>query len=201
MARTGGRPLRVLAVTGGHRGDLDAFLGMLAGICDRRGWVWAHSVQPGAQRWLDPAYAGTWDAVLCHDIPGLHLRRGEPPAPRGPEPATAQAVTDLLQRGQGMVLTHHSLSGWPGWEGWAEAIGGRFHYVPGRLRGQDWPSSGTRIADYTARVVAPEHPVCDGVTDFGLTDELYCCPVFADEVVPLLRTDADLDRRLFVSTY
>ena len=45
------------------------------------------------------------------------------------------------------------------------------------------------------------HPVCEGVDDFELTDELYCCPVFADEVVPLLRTDADLRRRLFVSTY
>ena len=44
--------MRVLAVTGGHRVDLDAFTGMLAGICAERGWVFAHAVQPAAQDWL-----------------------------------------------------------------------------------------------------------------------------------------------------
>jgi hypothetical protein len=34
------------------------------------------------------------------------------------------------------------------------------------------------------------HPVCAGVDDFKLDDELYCCPVFADDVIPLLRADA-----------
>jgi type 1 glutamine amidotransferase len=110
-------------------------------------------------------------------------------------------MVELLRRGQGIVATHHSLAGWPGWEGWAEALGGRFHYAPGRLRGHDWPSSGTRITRYTARVVAPEHPVCADVTDFPLTDELYCCPVFDDDVTPLLRTDASMEGRLFTSTY
>jgi len=192
---------RVLAVTGGHRVDLEAFLGMLDAICTARGWSWDHEGQPAAQRWLRPEHAGTWRAVLCHDLPGLHLRRGEPPSPQGPGADTAEALVSLLERGQGLVLTHHALAGWPGWPGWAEALGGRFHYAPGRLRGRDWPSSGTRITDYVARVVMPEHPVCLEVPDFRLTDELYCCPVFEAEVVPLLRTDADLDRRRFLSTY
>ncbi len=39
------------------------------------------------------------------------------------------------------------------------------------------------------------------MSDFVLTDELYCCPIFEEEVTPLLRTDADLDGRLFTSTY
>ena len=108
---------------------------------------------------------------------------------------------ELLRHGQGLVITHHSLAGWPAWEGWADALGGRFHYAPGHLRGRAWPSSGTRIVDYTARVADAGHPVCDGLTDFALIDELYCCPVFEEEVVPLLRTDASMDGRLFTSTY
>jgi type 1 glutamine amidotransferase len=112
-----------------------------------------------------------------------------------------KALVDLLGRGQGFVVTHHALAGWPAWEGWAEALGGRFHYAPGRLRGRDWPSSGTRLASYTARVVAPDHPVCAGVADFPISDELYCCPVFEDEIVPLLRADAPMDGELFTSTY
>jgi hypothetical protein len=200
-SRSGQDPLRLLVLTGGHRVDLDALLGMVQALSQDRGWLWAHAVQPAAQRWLDPRREGAWDAVLCHDLPGLHLRRGEPPRPVGPEPEVARALTGLLERGVGIVATHHSLAGWPAWDGWADTLGGRFHYAPGTLHGRPWPSSGTRITSYTARVVAPEHPVCEGIGQVTLTDELYCCPVLEDRVVPLLRHDADTAAGSFVSTY
>ena len=69
-------------------------------------------------------------------------------------------------------------------------LGGRYHYAPASLRGRNWPDSGFRYARYTARVCATDHPVCAGVGDFELSDELYCCPVFESDVVPLLRADA-----------
>jgi type 1 glutamine amidotransferase len=198
---SGEAALDVLVLTGGHRVDLDALFEMMSAICARRGWRWAHAHQPAAQDWLVPATVGRWDAVLAHDLPGLRLRRGVAPAPEGPQAEVRHALVELLRVGQGIVATHHALAGWPGWEGWAEALGGRFHYAPGRLRGRDWPSSGTRLATHTARVVDPDHPVCAGVEDFTLADELYCCPVFEDEVVPLLRTDAAMAGELFTRTY
>lgn len=194
-------PVRVLAVTGGHRVDLAAFLGMTAALAAERGWVWAHSVQPAAQEWLHPRHAAAWDVLLLHDLPGLHLRRGEAPAPRDPAPEVARGIAELLERGIGVVAVHHALAGWPAWDGWADTLGGRFLYAPGPLHGRPWPSSGTRITGYTARVVAPGHAVCAGLGDLSLTDELYCCPVFEDRVVPLLRHDADVDPARFVRTY
>ncbi len=188
-------------MTGGHSFDLDAFRSMLTEICDPRGWVWAHAVQPSAQQWFDADHADQWDAIVCHDVPGLSLKRGEPPQPVGPTDEQKQAITSLLDAGQGMVITHHALAGWPAWDGWATAIGGRFNYAPGPLHGHDWPSSGTRIETYTATVVNPTHPVCEDVDDFTFTDELYCCPMLEDRVVPLLRSDADFDPGLFISTY
>jgi uncharacterized protein len=182
--------VRILALTGGHRVDLTALTGMLAAICAERGWVFAHAEQPAAQDWLRPAHRGAFDAVLCHDLPGLALRRGMPPTPVGPAPAVAQGLADLLSAGQGFVFLHHALAGWPGWPGWADVLGGRYHYAPAALRDVPWPDSGFRYAEYTARVVDETHPVCAGVGDFALSDELYCCPVFADEVVPLMRADA-----------
>jgi type 1 glutamine amidotransferase len=197
------RRCRVLAVTGGHRFDLDAFRAMLDAVCvtadDGRHWTWAHAVQPLAQRWLDGD--APFDAVLCHDIPGLHLKRGEPPRRIDPEPWVPVALAEMFERGTGVVVLHHALAGWPSWDGWADAVGGRFLYAPGPLHGAPWPSSGTRIDTYTARVLAADHPVCAGVDDFVLTDELYCCPVFEDRVVPLLGTDADTAPGRFVSTY
>jgi type 1 glutamine amidotransferase len=193
--------LRVLAVTGGHRVELDAFLAMLESVCAGRGWVWSHAVQPGAQRWLRPEHAGRWDAVLLHDIPGLWLRRGHEPRVEGPDPEVAAALLALLDAGQGLVVLHHALSAWPGWEGWAEAVGGRFLYRPGPLRGQVWPASGYRMADYAVEVLAPEHPVCRGIEPFGLSDELYHAPVFLDRVTPLLRARADFAGAGFLSAH
>lgn len=107
--------VRVLVLTGGHRVDLDALLGMVGALAAERGWRWAHAVQPTAVGWL---HAGTpWDVLLCHDLPGLHLRRGEPPVPTGPSPEVVEAVTGLLAQGVGLVATHHALAGWPAWDG------------------------------------------------------------------------------------
>ncbi len=186
--------MRILAVTGGHRVDLSAFTALLAAVCAERGWAFALAEQPAAQVWLGGEHRGAFDAVLCHDLPGLALHRGEPPAPAAPDATVARGLIDLLgagdDRGQGIVFLHHALAGWPGWPGWADVLGGRYHYAPGVLHEQKWPDSGFRYADYTARVLDPTHPVCAGVGDFPVSDELYCCPVFEDAIVPLLWADA-----------
>jgi type 1 glutamine amidotransferase len=182
--------LRVLAVTGGHRVDLAAFGELLDAVATERGWMVTHAEQPDAQKWFGPEHRGAFDALLCHDLPGLALQRGAPPRPVGPDAEVAGRLTALLEAGQGIVFLHHALAGWPGWPGWADVLGGRYHYAPAELRGRNWPDSGFRYAEYTARVIVPDHPVCAGITDFALRDELYCCPVFESEVVALLRADA-----------
>ena len=87
-----GRAVRILAITGGHRVDMDAFTGMLGDICAERGWVFAHAAQRAAQEWLAPEHRGVFDAVLCHDLPGLDLRRGHPPQPIPPAPEVARTA-------------------------------------------------------------------------------------------------------------
>lgn len=197
-----GQPgLRVLAVTGGHRVDVEAFHAMLEAVCEPEGWTWAHAVQPGAQRWLQPAFAGRWDAILLHDLPGVRLRRGQEPHIEGPTDEVAEAVLSLLDGGQGVVVLHHALSAWPGWEGWAEAIGGRFLYLPGQLRGEQWPDSGYRMARHRIEVVEGDHPVCAGIESFEVDDELYYAPVLMDRVRPLLRTQADLEGAGFLCAH
>src|SRR3954469_21018454 len=111
---------RLLAVTGGHSGDLDAFAAMGEDGWDRLGWIWALATQPRAQQWLRPESAGTWDAILLHDLPGLSLAGGVEPMPHEPTPAVRDGILGLLAAGQGIVATHHALAGWPTWDTWAE---------------------------------------------------------------------------------
>ena len=192
---------RILVVTGGHRVAIDDFLGAIAEICRDRGWVWAHATQPTAQAWLDSAFAGCWDAILLHDIPGLALARGTEPIALPPGPGVAEALVGLLDSGQGVVVLHHAIAAWPAWEGWAEAIGGRFNYRPARMRGEDLPSSGYRMGTFTVEVADSSHPICTGIKDFAIDDELYFAPVLTDRVTPILTHDADMSAELFQDTF
>jgi type 1 glutamine amidotransferase len=192
---------RLLAITGGHRVDLDAFTAMLGAVGDELGWEWAHGTQPAAQRWLRGEHAGTWDAILLHDLPGLTLARGTEPTPRDPSDDVRAGVGELLAGGQGIVATHHALAGWPTWDEWASVLGGRFLYAPGRVHGTDMPASGYRMDTYRVDVVDRDHPVCAGVDPFEVTDELYLCPVFENEVAPLLATDAATTPQSMIDTY
>ncbi len=192
---------RILVVTGGHRVAMDEFLGSVAAVCTERGWVWAHVTRPSAQDWLTDELAGQWDAILLHDIAGLKLKRGTEPIIDGPTAEEAQQWLNLLDAGQGVVVLHHAISSWPGWEGWAEAIGTRFLYRPGTLRGVELPSSGYRVGPYRIKVTDPAHPIAAGVQDFDVEDELYFAPVFEDRITPFLEHDADTDGALYQDTW
>jgi type 1 glutamine amidotransferase len=100
---------------------------------------------------------------------------------------------ELTAAGTGLVFLHHAVASWPAWDGFAELVGARFHYRPGRLGGIEYPDSGYRFdVTHTVEVLDPDHPVCAGVgPTFTLTDELYCFPVLTDRVHPLMRTTFD----------
>jgi type 1 glutamine amidotransferase len=195
------RPLRVLAITGGHRYDEAAFDAMMNDLCEVHDWVWALARQPDAQKWLRADHAGVWDVILLHDIAGLRLKRGTEPVPVGPEPDQARQLVQLLEAGQPLVVLHHAVSSWPAWDGWAEIVGARFHYRPGVLRGVRRRGSGYRHAAVPIQVVDAEHPIAAGLQDFELDDELYHFDVLSDVVHPVLRSTADFDGRLFTYTY
>jgi len=191
----------VLVVTGGHSVDLAAFGEMLDAAC--ADWAaWEHAVHPDARRLLVADNVGRWDAILLHDIAGLELRRGSEPVVQSVADDVRDGLVGMLTTGQGIVVTHHSLASWPAWDGWAHAVGGRFLYAPGRLNGVAYPASGYRIGSHTLDVVDPAHPVCNGLPGtFELDDEIYWCPVFDDEITPLLASRAELRRELFTDAY
>lgn len=183
--------LRLQVVTGGHPFEAREFFEVFDRLAESEDLVWTPTTTPTIPD-RDPP-----DVVLFYDMPGLRFTGGGDPPVTFPEPSPDQRrVFDELQRlGIGMVFMHHAVASWPAWDGFAELVGARFHYQPATLRGVDYPDSGYVFdVTHTVEVIDTTHPICEGLDgSFELTDELYCFPVFADDVVPVMRTRFPVD--------
>jgi hypothetical protein len=188
---------RLLTVARGHPYERDAFHALVA---DLEEYDVCHMEQPAAQRYLGPRAARDYDAILCYDMPGVDFTCGDAPGLVAPANDFKESYLAMLEAGVGMVYLHHAIAAWPSWPEYADIVGGRFHYRPARLRGKQWPDSGYRhgVTHRVSRV--GEHPVTEGIPEsFETTDELYLCPVFEEEVTPLLRSDYTFEDGNFYS--
>ena len=190
-------PRKLLAVARGHPYARDAFCGLLAGLEEFDACL---VEQPAAQALLQPSAAGEFDAIVCYDMPGVDFTADDAPAPLAPPEDVRRDYLAMLEAGVGMVFMHHALAAWPGWPEYAEIVGGRFHYRPAELRGETWPDLGCRHAVTHRLSAAGSHPVTQGLpAQFEMTDELYLCAVFEEDVTPLLRSDYGFTQDNFYS--
>ena len=181
-----GEPVRVLVSVKGHPFDRSAF----GAVFDEMEGVQASIVdQPAAGRLMNPDAMAGFDALVLYDMPGLDFRAPEPPRFVEPEPQVRAGFRALLEAGIPVIALHHAIAGWPAWPEYADWLGGRFLYKPGKLRGQPRLDSGYRHnVAYDVEAVDLAHPILQGSPErFPLTDELYLYEVFEAEVEPLLR--------------
>lgn len=190
--------IRCLVAVRGHPFDRTAFDALFQAM---PGITATMVDQPAAARLMNPEAMADFDVLVLYDMPGLDFEAAEgAPAYRDPPDYLRAGLRALLEQGKGVVALHHALAGWPTWDEYHDWLGGRFLYRPGPVRGQAWPDSGYRHdVAYQAQVV-PGHPVTAGLPEtFAMQDELYLCPVFTDEVTPLLRSSASFTRENFWS--
>ena len=186
----------LLVLSGGHPYEAEPFAALLASLA---GWTVTHLIHPEAERLVGEGRAADADAVLFYDMPGYTFADGQVTA-RPPSEAFRRAIMARFAAGKGAVAMHHALAGWALWPEWSELLGGRFLYQPGEVRGVPQLDSGYRQeVAYIAQVVA-EHPVTAGLpATFAVIDELYLAPVFAEDIVPLIRARHDFVRDNFYS--
>ncbi|MEM7218729.1 MAG: ThuA domain-containing protein [Pseudomonadota bacterium] len=180
--------METLLLTRGHPFEREPFFAMLDGVFEGLG-EYAHVEHPAAPYALAPEPLAAFSRVLCYDMPGIRFQSGGPEYALPPSelPGWFDAATE---RGVGFVFLHHALAGWPAWPDYAELLGGRFCYTPQRLRGEAVQDSGYRHGVTHRLRKLREHPVTAGIPDsFEMTDELYLCEVFEDDVTPLLASD------------
>lgn len=196
--RAAGGRIEVLLLTGGHAFDREPFL---AAWQADPGIHLTHVEHPGATDAIARGEACRHDVVVFYDMPGV-----DPLGPARPNrlpDGVREGFARLTEQGTGLVFLHHALASWPAWEGYAELVGGRYHFWPAALRGNDWPDSGY-LPDTIHRleVVTPDHPVTNGVSrSFELRDELYLCAVLDDAITPILASGFDYESANFFSTF
>lgn len=190
-------PLKLLALARGHPYEWEAYAGLLGGLDE---FDVCHVEQPVAQRLLNRQAASEFDAIVCYDMPGVDFTDADAPRLVEPDPDFKRDYLAMLDAGVGMVFMHHALAAWPAWPEYAEIVGGRFHYRPATLREKEWPDSGYchQVTHSVSKVGS--HPVTEGIPEhFDITDELYLCPVFEEDVIPLLRSDYQFQDNNFYS--
>ena len=184
--------LRVAVVTKGHPFDGPAFFEVFDSM---EGIDWTHVEHPEALELVEPDRAAAFDVFVMYDMPGITFTRcgsaGRVPGPARRLSGEASCAARGLARAWCSSITH--VAGWPAWEGYADIVGGRFHYQPAVLDHVAYPDSGYRHdVTHTVEVLDPTHPIVAGIDPtFEITDELYLCPVFEDRVEPLMRSTYD----------
>jgi type 1 glutamine amidotransferase len=180
-----GAPIKLLVAVRGHPFDRTAFDAIFQGMSG----ITATMVdQPAAAQLMNPDGMAPYDGLVLYDMPGLDFAGPEMPRYVDPGEAFRAGFKALLDQGKGIVALHHALAGWPAWPEYGEALGGRFLYRPGQVRGRMRPDSGYRHnVGYVAEVLAPDHPVMAGIpARFPMRDELYLAEIFEADVTPLL---------------
>jgi hypothetical protein len=151
--------LEVLLLTGGHAFDREP---LLAAWQSDPGFHVTHTEHPAATDAIADGRAAKFDTVVSYDMLGV-----DPRGPAKPErlpQGVREGFEEMMGRGTGLVFLHQALASWPAWEGYAELVGGRYHFWPGTLRGTHWPDSGYRHdTPHRISVLAQDHPVTRGV--------------------------------------
>ncbi len=160
--------IRVLLFTGGHDFDRGAFFGMLE---DMEGFTISEVKHPNANDYFLESRASEYDVILFYDM--VQEISEEQKA----------GFESLVEEGIGLVFLHHSLVSYQSWDFFKHVMGGRYH------------ESGAKASNYkhevklNAKVIAPDHPVMEGISDFMLFDEIYGNVEILNKVTPLLKTD------------
>lgn len=152
------RGLRVAIITGGHAFDLPPFYQMARSLEGMDVYVQHLENFASSPEEVRDAY----DGVVFYT---MHV-----PVPEDDGPwflgRQRSAIERLFERGQGVVVLHHSILAFSTWAFWDDVVGmihrrtgDRFRYTFG--------------LDLTVRMINEGHPITAGLEDFQIRDEGY----------------------------
>lgn len=168
-------PIRVTLLTGGHDYEHAPYLEIYAANPEVTLTHLEHS-KGTADAW-DRIDLAACDVVVLYDMP------------RTITAAQQTKFLQLLDRGIGLVVTHHALVSYQQWGEYERIIGGRWIELP--EKGGDpavKPSGYRHDVDIPVVIANRHHPITAGLENFLIHDEIYWGYRVGADVVPLLTT-------------
>ncbi len=169
------KKLNALIITGGHGFQEEQFFEMFDSFED---FSYDALVFPAAFEKLNPESAEPYDALVFYDMW------------QDINDAQKSAFIELTRQGKGLLMLHHSLLSYQGWEEYANILGGRYYTQPQVRGGVEMPAGtfqhGVR---FKVHIADKTHPVTQGVEDFEIVDETYNHFWVSDDVHVLLTTE------------
>jgi type 1 glutamine amidotransferase len=173
-AAESGAKLKVLVVTGGHGFEKEPFLRMFKENAAIEFLHAEHSKTNATVYERDDLL--DFDVVVLYDMPKTIT-----------EPQKVRFLS-LFDKGVGLVVLHHALVSYQHWPDYERIIGGRYPEADGKS-GAVTPEVGYQHdVDIPIVIVAKNHPVTAGLTDFTIRDEIYWGFRVAPDATPLLTT-------------
>ena len=160
--------LKALLITGGHDHDA-AFYSLFQGYdeLDRL------PVLSSASAFKDDL-RGKYDVLIMYDF----TRELDDPAKK--------VLRDYVEAGGGVVVLHHALLNFQGWDWWDdEVVGGSYRLS----RSGTTPSSSVKDDQQIDVRPVEGHPITSGLSPFRIQDEAYKNLRMSPKVRPLLTTD------------
>lgn len=162
----------ILIVTGGHE-----FESTFYDIFDSYSDVKSDTVsQPRFNQMISSGMTDNYTAVVFYDMWQEITEEQK------------QSYIELLNKGQGLVFLHHAIVAYQHWDEFIQILGGK--YVETDFYDDPNMKGSTYAEDITLdiKVVAKDHPVTKGISDFSIVDEGYQYLEMLPTITPLLST-------------
>lgn len=167
--------VRVLVITGGHGYNTETFQSMLSGLGDVVSFQIAEF--PQAYDMFLPENSSKYDVLVFYHMWQKITEEQK------------HMLSTCISGGKPLVVMHHSICAFDGWDEYARITGGKYFQKPGLIDGKEHvASSYLHDVNFRVRVSDSKHPVTKGIADFDIYDETYKDLYVAPNVKPLLET-------------
>jgi hypothetical protein len=188
-AATPARKVNVVVVTGGHGFEEKPFLEVFE---KTEGIAFTHAPQKDHSELFEDISNWPYDVIVFYNMSQNISEKRQ------------KNLIALLERGVGVVVTHHALAAFQAWPEFEKIAGGKFYLKDTEVDGVKHAQSTYKHGlDIPVHVEDAAHPITQGLKDFTIHDEAYGKYSVRPEVhVILTTTDPNCEKAVaWTGTY
>lgn len=164
-------PLKVRIITGGHDFEKEAFLKVFEANKEINFTHVEHGKDSATA--YDREDLEEQDCVVLYDMAKTITA------------AQKAKLLSFLSKGKGLVVMHHAIASYPQWPEYERIMGGKYLEVADATHPASTYEHDVQVP---VIVVAKDHPITAGISDFTIHDEIYGGFRVSADVTPLLST-------------